>query len=61
MEYQFQIGSTCFPDYPVRSINQAFYELKKALGIASSSFHSTSPSKYKYEGDHFIAVAGTET
>ena len=29
MEYQIQIGSKMFPEYPVRSINQAFYELKK--------------------------------
>ena len=49
-----------FPEYPVRSINQAFYELKKALGIALSSFHSTSPTRYQYQNDHFIAAADTE-
>ena len=38
MEYQIQIGSKMFPEYPVRSINQAFYELKKDLGTASSSY-----------------------
>ena len=60
MEYQIQIGSKMFPEYPVRSINQAFYELKKALGIASSSFHSISPTRYQYQNDHFIAAADTE-
>ena len=60
MEYQIQIGSKMFPEYPVRSINQAFYELKKALGIASSSFHSISPTRYQYQNDHFIIAVDTE-
>ena len=60
MEYQIQIGSKMFPEYPVRSINQAFYELKKALGIASSSFHSISPTRYQYQNDHFIAAVDCE-
>ena len=45
IEFQIQIGSTMFPEYTVRSAAQAFYELKKALGIASSSFHSISQNK----------------
>jgi hypothetical protein len=60
LEYQIQIGSKMFPEYPVRSINQAFYELKKALGIASSSFHSISPTREQYQNDHFICAADTE-
>ena len=60
LEYQIQIGSNMFPEYPVRSINQAFYELKKALGIASSSFHSISPTREQYQNEHFIAAADTE-
>jgi hypothetical protein len=60
LEYQIQIGSKMFPEYPVRSINQAFYELKKALGIASSSFHSISPTREQYQNEHFIAAADTE-
>ena len=60
MEYQIQIGSKMFPEYPVRFLNQAFYELKKTLGIASSSFHSIRPTRYQYQNDHFIAAADTE-
>ena len=60
MEYQIQIGSKMFSEYPVRSINQAFYELKKALGIASSSFHSISPTREQYQNDHFIVGNDTE-
>ena len=29
MEFQVQIGSKMFPEYPCRSLSQAFYELKK--------------------------------
>jgi len=36
MEWQIQIGSNMFPEYPCRSQAQSFYELRKALGIASS-------------------------
>ena len=49
-----------FPEYPVRSLNQAFYELKRTSGIASSSFHSISPTRAQYQNDHFIAAADTE-
>ena len=42
------------------SLSQAFYELKKALGIASSSYHSISPTRTQYLTDHFIAGIDTE-
>ena len=42
------------------SLSQAFYELKKALGIASSAYHSISPTRAQYLGDHFIAGIDTE-
>ena len=29
LEYQLQIGSKLFPEYPCRPVSQAFYELKK--------------------------------
>ena len=60
LEFQVQIGSKMFPEYPCRSLSQAFYELKKSLGIASSSYHSISPSRTQYLTDHFIAGIDTE-
>ena len=54
VEYQVQIGSKMIPEYPVRSAAQAFYELKKSLGIHGSAFHSISPDFRKYITDHFI-------
>ena len=60
VQYQVQIGSKLFPEYPVRSLAQAFFELKKALGIASSSFHSICPTYAQYMNRHFIVGVDTE-
>ena len=60
LEFQIQIGSKMYPEYPCRSLSQAFYELKKALGIASSSYHSISPTRTQYLKDQFIAGIDTE-
>ena len=60
LEYQLQVGPRLFPEYPVRSINQSFYELKKALGIASSKFHSISITREQYQNDHYVCAVDTE-
>ena len=60
IEWQIQIGSKMFPEYTCRSVNQSFYELKKALGIASSTYHSISPTRQQYQDDHFICAVDTE-
>ena len=60
LQYQVQIGSKMYPEYPCSSVAQAFYELKKALGIASSSYHSISPTRLQYQHDHFIVGVDTE-
>ena len=54
LEYQVQIGSKMVPEYPCRSASQAFFELKKSLGIHGSAFHSISPTFSQYINDHFI-------
>ena len=60
LEFQIQIGSKMYPEYPCRSLSQAFYELKKVLGVASSAYHSISPTREQYQNDHFIAGIDTE-
>ena len=60
LAFQVQIGSKMYPEYPCMSLSQAFYELKKAIGIASSSYHSVSPTRGQYLGDHFIAGIDAE-
>ena len=36
VEFQLQLGSAVFPQYPIRSLAEAFYSLRKTLGIANS-------------------------
>ena len=33
LEFEMQIGSKKFPEYPIRSVAEAFYQLRKALGL----------------------------
>ena len=33
LEFEMQIGSKKFPEYPIRSAAEAFYQLRKALGV----------------------------
>ena len=49
-----QIGSKQIPLYPCRSLSNAHSELKKALGILGSPWHSISPSYQQFWRDHFI-------
>ena len=48
-EFQLQIGSKLFPEYPIRSHNEAYYQLKKTLGVQSSAVHNfdLKPAEYR--------------
>jgi hypothetical protein len=37
LEFQMQVGSKLFPEYPIRSLAEAFYQLRKSLGINSTN------------------------
>ena len=60
LEYQIQVGSKLFPEYPVRSLSEAYAQLKKCLGILGSNFHSVSVTPLQYRTDHFIIGVDTE-
>ena len=60
LQLSVQIGSKLFPEYPIRSASEAYYQLKKALGIHGSAFHSISPTFSQYVRDHFIVGIDTE-
>jgi hypothetical protein len=60
LQWQLQIGSKMFPEYPVRSLAETFYQLKKALGIHGSAFHSLSITPDQFRNDHFIIGIDTE-
>ena len=60
VEWQVQIASKMFPEYPCKSQAQSFYELRKALGIASSPFHNISATPRQYINVHFICAIDTQ-
>ncbi len=53
-EFQIQIGSKLFPEYPIRSHNDAYYQLKKTLGVQSSSIHNFDINGSMYRDHKFI-------
>ena len=60
LEFQMQVGSKLFPEYPIRSISESFSQLKKSVGILGSNFHSVSISPMQYRNDHFVIGIDTE-
>ena len=59
-QWQLQIGSKMFPEFPCRSMAETFYQLQKALGIHGSAFHSLSITPAQYRNDHFTIGVDTE-
>ena len=54
LEYQIQIGSYLFPEYPCRSLAEALAKLKQCVYGAENTFHSISLKDYHYRDDKFI-------
>jgi hypothetical protein len=61
MEFQFQIGSKLYPEYPIRSAGEAFYQLRKTLGIHTSSFDSIDIGPQTWIYNKFMVAIDTET
>ena len=60
LEYQIQIGSKLFPEYPVTSLAEAFAALRKALSEANGShYHALSIPAARYSTDKFIIAVQT--
>ena len=53
-EFQLQIGSKLFPEYPIRSHNEAYYQLCKSLGVQASALHNFDISAREYRSSKFI-------
>jgi hypothetical protein len=58
MEYQIQIGSRTYPQYPIRSVAEAAYHLHKTLGMTMSG--TTSIGATEYRNTSFIAAISLE-
>jgi hypothetical protein len=57
---QLQIGSKLFPEYPIKSHAEAFYSLRKALGVQSNALHSIDIDGTSYRNNKFIVGFDTE-
>ena len=53
-ELQLQIGSKLFPEYPIRSHNEAYYQLCKSLGVQASALQNFDITAREYRSTKFI-------
>ena len=58
--FQLQIGSKLFPEYPIKTHAEAFYSLRKALGIQANNLHSVDLDGNEYRNNKFIVGVDTE-
>ena len=58
--FQLQIGSKLFPEYPIKTHAEAFYSLRKALGIQATNLHSIDMDGTEYRSNKFIIGIDTE-
>ena len=54
LEFQFQLGSNLYPEYPCRSLTHAFYYLRKGLNLPLFHQHHLSIEYSAYRVDKFI-------
>ena len=60
MEFQMQVGSRLYPEYPIRSQQEAFYQTTKTLGLASSAWHSIDITPPEWNSCKFVYGLDTE-
>ena len=60
IEFQLQIGSKKFPESEIKSTSEAYYNLRKTMGVHSSSNHSLGINMDEYMFDNFVIGIDTE-
>jgi len=60
LEWQVQIGSKLFPEYPVKCTAETASQLRKCMGIHTSTFHSFSITPQQFVNLHSILGIDTE-
>ena len=59
-EFQLQIGSKLFPEYPIRSHAEAYYQLRKMFGLGSSNNSVFDITAGSYRDNKFVIGIDTE-
>jgi len=60
IEFQMQLGNKLYPETPIRSHSESFYQLRKCLGVQSSALHSFNITGQEYRRRKFIIGIDTE-
>ena len=59
LEYQIQLGAKLYPEYPVRSLSEAFAQLRKTVGL-NYGHHAIAITPLQYRHDKFIVAVDME-
>ena len=54
LEFQIQLGGKLYPEYPVKSISEAFSILKQTLNLPDWGLHSVGVDYHQYTSSKFI-------
>ena len=60
LQFQVQVGSDLYPQYPVRSIQECYKILRQTLSLPDYGQHSISIGFKEYKSDHFIYAENFE-
>ena len=61
IEFSVVLGAKQYPNQPLRSHSEAFYQLRKCLGVQSSNVHSFGCTAQEYRRRKFILGIDLET
>ena len=53
-EFYVQIGPKMIHEFPIRSHNEAYYQLKKTLGVQASAVHNFDITSVEYRDNKFV-------
>ena len=59
LEYQIQLGAKLYPEYPVRSLSEAFAQLRKTVGL-NYGHHAVDLNSLQYRTNKFIVGVDME-
>ena len=60
LNFTLQIGSKKFPEYPIKNAADAYYQLRKSLGIHGSAFHSINIKGNEFMTNQFVLGIDTD-
>ena len=60
LEFQIQLGPKLYPEYPVKSISEAFCILKQTLNLPDWGLHSVGIDNKQYRSNKFIFAMSFE-